>query len=63
LKNTLLVILLLFLAGCTSKGLYGFLQPSSLSCYELPMQQRDGCFKHIDRLMTYEEYIKARERL
>lgn len=64
IKNALLfTFIFLLIAACSSKEAYETLQTDRFDCEKKPVQQREECYKHVDNLLTYDDYKKEREKL
>ena len=63
INKVLLFLIVIVLNGCTYRDLYESFQADESSCIELPSGQRESCKKQIDDQMTYDKYIKERNKL
>ena len=59
-KARTLFLVLLVLAGCSNRGVYGGIQTSNrIECLELPPSQYDECMEDANR--SYDEYERERK--
>ena len=60
MKPITLFLVLLFLAGCSNRGVYGGVQASNRNeCLKLPPSQYDECMEDANR--SYSEYERERK--
>jgi uncharacterized lipoprotein NlpE involved in copper resistance len=60
-KVITLFLVLLILAGCSNRAVYGGIQTSNrIECLELPPSQYDECMEDANR--SYDEYEREREK-
>jgi hypothetical protein len=63
MKVVLFLSLSFLISGCSNKNLYESVQTDKSDCRKLPVQQREDCFKRVDKLMTFDEYNKERGKV
>ena len=60
MKVKLLILILLFIAGCSYRGAYEGIQVSNrVECSKLPPSQYDECMKNANK--SYDEYERERK--